>query len=50
VLLVVASSAPLLYGFGSGFGHGKQKDFVKDYWQQFQAKQTVAGSTTATVR
>lgn len=26
------------YEFGSGFGHGKQKDFVKDYWQQFQAK------------
>ncbi len=25
------------YDFGSGFGHGKQKDFVKDYWQQFQA-------------
>ena len=25
------------YEFGSGFGHGKQKDFVKDYWQQFQA-------------
>lgn len=24
------------YDFGSGFGHGKQKDFVKDYWQQFQ--------------
>jgi protein tyrosine/serine phosphatase len=26
------------YDFSSGFGHGKQKDFVKDYWQQFQAK------------
>ena len=25
------------YEFNSGFGHGKQKDFVKDYWQQFQA-------------
>ena len=24
------------YDFGSGFGHGKQKDFVKDYWKQFQ--------------
>lgn len=24
------------YEFGSGFGHGKQKDFVKDYWQQVQ--------------
>ena len=37
------------FEFGSGFGHGKQKDFVKDYWQQFQAKlaskatQTIAG-------
>ena len=28
------------YEFGSGFGHGKQKDFVKDYWQQFQATQS----------
>jgi tyrosine-protein phosphatase SIW14 len=34
------------YEFNSGFGHGKQKDFVKDYWQQFQAKQ---GTNTATV-
>ena len=24
------------YEFGTGFGHGKQKDFVKEYWQQFQ--------------
>ena len=24
------------YDFNSGFGHGKQKDFVKDYWKQFQ--------------
>jgi len=23
------------YEFGSGFGHGKQRDFVKDYWHQF---------------
>lgn len=23
------------YDFNSGWGHGKQKDFVKDYWQQF---------------
>jgi protein tyrosine/serine phosphatase len=31
------------FEFASGFGHGKQKDFVKDYWEQFQAKQaTVA--------
>jgi len=27
------------YEFGSGIGHGKQKDFVKDYWKEFQAKQ-----------
>jgi protein tyrosine/serine phosphatase len=24
------------YEFNSGVGHGKQKDFVKDYWKQFQ--------------
>jgi protein tyrosine/serine phosphatase len=24
------------YEFNSGFGHGKQRDFVKDYWNQFQ--------------
>lgn len=34
------------YEFETGFGHGKQKDFVKDYWKQFQAKQA---TTTATV-
>src|SRR5262245_17732265 len=28
------------YEFGSGVGHGKQKDFVKDYWQKFQPNQT----------
>jgi protein tyrosine/serine phosphatase len=27
------------YDFGSGFGHGKQKDFVKDYWTKFQTGQ-----------
>jgi protein tyrosine/serine phosphatase len=32
------------YDFGSGFGHGKQKSFVKDYWQQFQT-QNVATTT-----
>jgi protein tyrosine/serine phosphatase len=31
------------FDFGSGWGHGKQKDFVKDYWQQFQAKNPKAG-------
>ena len=33
------------YEFGSGMGHGKQKSFVEDYWQQFQAK--VANAATA---
>lgn len=32
------------YEFGSGYGHGKQRDFVKDYWDQFQAKQTAAAA------
>jgi len=35
------------FEFGSGFGHGKQKDFVKDYWQQFQT-QKVTAEVTAT--
>ena len=30
------------YEFGSGYGHGKQRDFVKDYWDQFQAKTVAA--------
>jgi len=34
------------FEFGSGYGHGKQRDFVKDYWQQYQAKQN---TNTATV-
>ncbi len=33
------------FQFNSGFGHGKQKDFVKDYWEQFQAKQASAPAT-----
>ena len=33
------------YEFDSGFGHGKQKDFVEDYWQQFQQQQTQAATT-----
>jgi protein tyrosine/serine phosphatase len=32
------------YDFGSGFGHGKQKDFVKNYWEQFQASQANAAT------
>lgn len=27
------------YEFNSGFGHSKQKDFVKDYWTKFQSGQ-----------
>jgi len=30
------------YEFGSGYGHGKQRDFVKEYWNQFQSKQQAA--------
>ena len=26
------------YEFNSGYGHGKQRDFVSDYFQQFQAQ------------
>lgn len=33
------------YEFGSGYGHGKQRDFVKDYWDQFQSKQTAAAAS-----
>lgn len=34
------------FDFGSGFGHGKQKDFVKNYWKEFQSKQVDAAATT----
>ena len=35
------------YEFNSGYGHGKQRDFVQDYWRQFQTKQTnIAVSAT----
>lgn len=30
------------FDFNSGFGHGKQKRFVKDYFEQFQTAQTSA--------
>jgi protein tyrosine/serine phosphatase len=29
------------YEFGSGYGHGKQRDFVKEYFQQLQGKAQV---------
>ena len=38
------------YDFGAGTGHGKQKDFVKDYWQQFQAKNTATAASTISNR
>jgi protein tyrosine/serine phosphatase len=39
------------YEFNSGYGHGKQRDFVNDYFQRFQAqarrtKATAAAATT----
>src|SRR5690349_16652479 len=33
------------YEFNSGYGHGKQRDFVKDYYQQFQTAQAKAATT-----
>jgi len=35
------------YEFGSGYGHGKQRDFVKDYWRQFQTRQTTTAVSVA---
>lgn len=32
------------YEFETGFGHGKQKDFVKQYFQQYQATQAATGT------
>ena len=33
------------FEFGSGFGHGKQKDFVEDYWRQFQSNNATAATS-----
>ena len=33
------------YEFGSGYGHEKQRDFVKEYYQQFQTTQANATGT-----
>lgn len=33
------------YDFNSGFGHGKQKTFVKEYFQQYQTAQANAAAT-----
>ena len=30
------------YEFGSGYGHGKQRDFVRDYWRQLSSNQASA--------
>jgi protein tyrosine/serine phosphatase len=38
------------YDFYTRFGHGKMKDFVQDYWQQLQAKQTNATAATTATR
>jgi protein tyrosine/serine phosphatase len=34
------------YEFNSGFGHSKQKEFVKNYWTQFQSQATTAAAAT----
>lgn len=35
------------YEFDSGYGHGKQKDFVKEYWQQSQSNVAATATTTS---
>ena len=35
------------FEFKTGFGHGKQKDFVEDYWKEFQKKQVEAATAAA---
>ena len=40
----------LRYDFYTSNGHGKQLDFVQDYWQQFQAKHVNASVTTTAGR
>jgi protein tyrosine/serine phosphatase len=35
----------LQYDFYTSNGHGKQKDFVQDYWQEFQAKHSNVSAT-----
>ncbi len=35
------------FDFDSGWGHGKQKDFVKDYWKQFEAKASSAAAASS---
>jgi protein tyrosine/serine phosphatase len=38
------------YDFYTSNGHGKQLDFVQDYWQQFQANHANAGVPATTTR
>jgi protein tyrosine/serine phosphatase len=38
------------YDFYTSNGHGKQLDFVQDYWQQIQAKQTRANVSAIAAR
>lgn len=33
------------YEFGSGYGHGKQRDFVRDYWRQLQGNTVAAAAS-----
>lgn len=40
----------LQYDFYTSNGHGKQKDFVQAYWQQFQAKQANTSAAATAVR
>lgn len=40
----------LKYDFYTSNGHGKQKEFVQDYWQHFQGKDTNAGVITGSNR
>jgi protein tyrosine/serine phosphatase len=40
----------LQYDFYTSNGHGKQLDFVQNYWQQIQAKQVNAVVNTTTMR
>jgi protein tyrosine/serine phosphatase len=38
------------YDFYTSNGHGKQLDFIQDYWQQFQVKQATASVPTTAGR
>jgi protein tyrosine/serine phosphatase len=38
----------LKFDFYTSNGHGKQKDFIVDYWQQFQARNQATGATATT--